>query len=97
MTKSTKVHCSLFLVALIYSTTFSISKKVMPQYIKPMGLITIRVWGAISLLWVTHFLFVKESIYGKKDFLMLLKCAVFGVAANMLLFFKGLEVISIAN
>ena len=97
MTKSTKVHCSLFLVALIYAATFTIAKEVMPHYIKPMGLITIRVWGAISLLWVTHFLFVKESIYGKKDFLMLLKCAVFGVAANMLLFFKGLAITTPIN
>ena len=97
MTKSTKVHGSLFLVALIYAATFSIAKEVMPHYIKPMGLITIRVWGAVSLLWVTHFLFVKESIYGKKDFLMLLKCAVFGVAANMLLFFKGLAITTPIN
>lgn len=97
MTKSTKVHCSLFIVSLIYAATFSIAKEVMPQYIKPMGLITIRVWGAVSLLWVTHFLFVKETIYGKKDFLMLLKCAVFGVAANMLLFFKGLAITTPIN
>jgi drug/metabolite transporter (DMT)-like permease len=97
MIKSTKVHGSLFLVALIYAATFTIAKEVMPQYIKPMGLITIRVWGAVSLLWVTHFLFVKESIYGKKDFLMLLKCAVFGVAANMLLFFKGLAITTPIN
>ena len=97
MTKSTKVHGSLFLVALIYAATFSIAKEVMPHYIKPMGLITIRVWGAVSLLWVTHFLFVKESIFGKKDFLMLLKCAVFGVAANMLLFFKGLAITTPIN
>jgi drug/metabolite transporter (DMT)-like permease len=97
MTKSTKVHLSLFLVSLIYAATFSIAKEVMPYYIKPMGLITIRVWGAVSLLWVTHFLFVKESIYGKKDFLMLLKCAVFGVAANMLLFFKGLAITTPIN
>ena len=97
MTKSTKVHGSLFLVALIYAATFSIAKEVMPHYIKPMGLITIRVWGAVSLLWVTHFLFVKESIFGKKDFLMLLKCAVFGVATNMLLFFKGLAITTPIN
>lgn len=97
MTKSTKVHLSLFLVSLIYAATFSIAKEVMPYYIKPMGLITIRVWGAVSLLWVTHFLFVKESIYGKKDFLILLKCAVFGVAANMLLFFKGLAITTPIN
>ena len=97
MTKSTKVHGSLFLVSLIYAATFSIAKEVMPHYIKPMCLITIRVWGAVSLLWVTHFLFVKESIFGKKDFLMLLKCAVFGVAANMLLFFKGLAITTPIN
>lgn len=97
MPKIARVHIALFLVSLIYAATFSIAKEVMPVYVKPMGLIGIRVWGAIVLLWITHALFVREKIIDKKDYLELLKCAVFGVAANMLLFFKGLAITTPIN
>lgn len=97
MSKIFKVHIALFLVSLIYAATFSIAKEVMPVYIKPMGLIGIRVWGAVILLWITHALFVREKISDKKDYLELMKCAVFGVAANMLLFFKGLAITTPIN
>ena len=97
MSTTLKVHLSLFLVSLIYAATFTIAKMVMPAYVEPMGLIGIRVWGAIILLWVTHAIFVKEKITDKRDFLELIKCAVFGVAANMLLFFKGLSITTPIN
>lgn len=97
MGKSLKVHIALFFVSLIYAATFSIAKDVMPMYIKPLGLIGIRVWGAIVLLWITHEIFVKEKITDKKDYWELLKCAVFGVAANMLLFFQGLSITTPIN
>ncbi len=97
MSKTTKVHLALLLVSLIYAATFSIAKEVMPAYIKPMGLIGIRVWGAVILLWITHAIFVKEKIRNKKEYLELIKCAVFGVAANMLLFFKGLAITTPIN
>lgn len=97
MSKIFKVHLALFFVSLIYAATFSIAKEVMPVYIKPMGLIGVRVWGAIILLWITHSIFVREKIKDKKDYLELLKCAVFGVAANMLLFFKGLAITTPIN
>lgn len=97
MSNTLKVHLALFSVSLIYAATFSIAKLVMPDYILPMGLIGIRVWGAIILLWITHEIFVKEKITDKKDYLELLKCAVFGVAANMLLFFKGLSITTPIN
>lgn len=85
------VHSALFLVALIYAATFTIAKEVMPAYIHPFGLIVIRVWGATFLLWTTHALFSKDRISDKKDFKELAYCSVFGIAANMLLFFKGLS------
>lgn len=97
MTKVVRVHLALFLVSLIYAATFSIAKEVMPVYVKPMGLIGIRVWGAIILLWFTHAIFVREKIRDKKDYFELMKCAVFGVAANMLLFFKGLAITTPIN
>jgi drug/metabolite transporter (DMT)-like permease len=97
MPKIFRVHIALFFVALIYAATFSIAKEVMPMYVKPMGLIGIRVWGAIILLWITHAIFVREKIREPKHYLELVKCAVFGVAANMLLFFKGLAITTPIN
>lgn len=97
MSKSSSVHLALFLVSLIYGATFSIAKEVMPIYIKPMGLIAVRVWGATLLLWITHALFVKEKLKDKKDLWQLAFCSVVGVAANMLLFFKGLAITTPIN
>ena len=97
MPKVFRVHLALFIVSLIYAATFSIAKEVMPAFVKPMGLIGVRVWGAIILLWITHAIFVREKIRDKKDYLELMKCAVFGVAANMLLFFKGLSITTPIN
>ncbi len=97
MSNILRVHLSLFLVAFIYAATFTIAKEVMPLYIKPMGLILIRAWGAMLLLWITHALFVREKINDRKDYFELFKCSVFGVAANMLLFFKGLAITTPIN
>lgn len=91
MSKVLRVHLSLFLVSLIYGATFTIAKEVMPKYVQPFGLIFIRVAGATVLLWITHALFIKDEITDRKDFGRLLICSVVGVAANMLLFFKGLS------
>ncbi len=90
------VHLSLFLVAIIYGATFTIAKEVMPAFIHPFGLIVIRVSGATLLLWLTHSFYPKEKI-AKKDHYRLMICSVFGVAANMLFFFKGLSITTPIN
>jgi drug/metabolite transporter (DMT)-like permease len=40
---------------------------------------------------------IREKIKDKSDFLKLIICAIFGVAANMLLFFKGLSITTPIN
>lgn len=86
-----KVHMALFMVSLIYGATFTIAKEVMPVYVKPFGLIFMRVSVAALGLFIFHRLFIKEKIRDKKDYLSLLIASIFGVGANMLLFFKGLS------
>jgi drug/metabolite transporter (DMT)-like permease len=49
-----------------------------------------RVAGATILFWLVSFLGPKEKI-AKNDFLRIAACAFFGVAFNMLTFFKGLS------
>ncbi len=78
------------LVSLIYGVTFSVAKDVMPQYIQPFGFIVLRVLGATFLFWMVSFFSPKEKI-ALPDFLRITAAAFFGVAFNMLTFFKGLS------
>jgi drug/metabolite transporter (DMT)-like permease len=83
------VHLSLFAVALIYAIVFSIAREVM-QYIPPFGFIVLRVGTSLFLFVLLYILFIKNEFIERKDLTRVLLCGVFGVGANMLLFFKGL-------
>jgi drug/metabolite transporter (DMT)-like permease len=92
-----KVHAALFTVSLIYAYTFSLVKDIMPYYIQGFGFIILRVGGA-AILFLLISLFIKaEKIDWKKHGLRLFLCSVFGVMANMLMFFKGLEITTPIN
>jgi drug/metabolite transporter (DMT)-like permease len=77
-------------VSIIYGLTFTIAKDVMPKYIEPFGFIVLRVGGASILFWLVSFFGPKEKI-AKTDFPRIIAAALFGVAINMLTFFKGLS------
>jgi drug/metabolite transporter (DMT)-like permease len=79
-----------FTAAVIYGVSFTVAKEVMPQYIKPFGFIVLRVSGATLLFWFFSLFIPKEKI-DKKDYTKFFVAAVFGVALNMLAFFKGLS------
>ncbi len=78
------------LTAVIYGVSFTIAKEVMPQYIKPFGFIVLRVFGATILFWIASF-FVKKEQIKLRDYFKIMIAAIFGVALNMLTFFKGLS------
>jgi len=79
-----------FLAAVIYGVTFTIAKNVMPIYIKPYGFIVLRVIGATLLFWLSSF-FIKREKIALKDYAIIFFAAIFGIAINMLAFFKGLD------
>ena len=81
------------LVSIIYGVTFTIAKDVMPAYIDAYGFILLRVTGATLLFWICWFFMPKEKI-DLGDFPRILAAAFFGVAFNMLTFFKGLSLTS---
>jgi drug/metabolite transporter (DMT)-like permease len=87
------------IVSIIYGATFTVAKDVMPKYIEAFGFIIIRVGGATILFWL-FWLFSRRSILVKKekidtkDYPRIVVCAFFGVALNMLSFFKGLSLTS---
>ena len=91
MSKSLKAHISLFLAQVIYALNYSIAKDLMPNHIKPLGLVLLRVGGAGLLFWISSF-FIKEEKVDKKDLKKFLILALFGVAINQALFIYGLSI-----
>lgn len=80
-------------VSIIYGLTFTIAKDVMPTYVLPYGFIVLRVGGSVILFWLIWLFLPKEKL-DKKDFPRIIAAAFFGVAFNMLTFFKGLSMTS---
>ena len=89
MSKQLIAHLALIGAQLIYGANYTIAKEVMPNYIQPFGFIVLRCLGAVTLFWLVG-LFVKEKVEGK-DLPKLALCALFGIAINQLMFFKGLN------
>ena len=81
------------IVSLIYGVTFTIAKDVMPLYIDPFGFIVLRVGGSALLFWLVWLFLPREKI-ATADFPRIAAAAFFGVALNMLTFFKGLSLTS---
>ena len=78
------------IATIIYGVTFTVAKDLMPMYLKPFGFIVLRVGGAAILFWSIGF-FIKKQAIEKKDFKRIVIASFFGIALNMLTFFKGLS------
>ncbi len=96
MSKLVRAHIALFLVNALYGANHVVAKGVMPDYLTPSAFIFLRATGATVLFWIIHKLFVKEKV-ARKDFKLLILCALFGVALNQLFFFHGLSLTSSIN
>ena len=99
MSKRTLALITATIVSIIYGVTFTIAKDVMPKYVEAFGFIILRVGGATILFWL-FWLFsrkskaIREEKMDPKDYPRLVVAAFFGVALNMLSFFKGLSLTS---
>ncbi len=85
---------ALFSVSAIYALSYTLTKVVMPQWIEPRGFILLRLIGAFLLMLPIQIFLVKEWVQNVKDLIHIAICALFGVCANMLLFFEGLSIAS---
>jgi drug/metabolite transporter (DMT)-like permease len=90
MNSSLKAHLSLFAAQVIYALNYSIAKDLMPTYIKPFGLVMLRISGALLLFWVLSF-FSKQESLEKGDLKKMMLLALFGVAVNQAFFIYGLS------
>lgn len=78
------------IVTIIYGVTFTVAKEVMPHYVQPFGFIFIRISAAMLVFW-TASIFIKNDKIEKGDYKIIALAAFFGIAFNMLTFFKGLN------
>jgi drug/metabolite transporter (DMT)-like permease len=92
----TWAHLSLLAANIIYGVNYSIAKAVMPDYIKPLALVSLRSLFAAGLFWITSLFMPKETV-SRKDLLYLLGCSFFGVVINQILFLAGLNLTSPIN
>ncbi|WP_108808079.1 DMT family transporter [Aquimarina spinulae] len=90
MDKRTAALLAAFGASLIYGINHTLAKGVMPTYIKPFGFILLRVVGAALLFWLASIWAPKQKIE-RNDWPRVVACTVFGMAINMLMFFKGLQ------
>ena len=93
MSKRNLALVAATMVSAIYGLTFSVAKDVMPHYIDAYGFILLRVGGSSILFWLVWLFAPKEKIE-LSDFPRIIAAAFFGVALNMLTFFKGLSMTS---
>ncbi len=69
----------------------------MPEYISAYAFIVLRVGAGMLFFVAYYFLFNREKISDKSDYLKLAVAAFFGVSLNMTAFFKGLSMTSAIN
>ena len=99
MSKRSLALIAATFVSIIYGVTFTIAKDVMPKYIDAYGFILLRAGGSMLLFWaVWLFMKLSHKTFTEKiavqDFPRIIAAAFFGVAFNMLTFFKGLSLTS---
>ena len=92
----TWAHLSLLAANIIYGLNYSIAKAVMPDYIKPFALVSIRSISAAALFWITSLFIPKEPVT-RKDLFFLFICSFFGVVINQTLFLIGLDMTTPVN
>lgn len=82
---------AVVIVQIMYGLNYTLAKDVMVGgFVKPYAFIVLRVGGATLLFWLFSFIGPKEKI-DKRDYIHLVIAAFFGIAVNMIMFFKGLE------
>ena len=86
-------HVALFGANLIYAFNYGYAKDVMQGgFVPPFTFILFRAIGATILFWITSLFFYQKI--DKKDLWRFALCGFFGVTANQLMFFSGLDLTS---
>ncbi|MGI4970751.1 MAG: DMT family transporter [Janthinobacterium lividum] len=98
MVSKLRLHSALFLVSLIYAGTYSLAKDIMPHYMQPLGIVTLRIGGAaLFFAIIKRVVAPHDKIEGRADNLRAIACGLLGIALNQLSFFAGLNLTTPIN
>ena len=92
----TWAHLALLAANIIYGLNYSIAKTVMPDFIKPLALVSVRSFTTAALFWFTGLFLPKEKV-SRKDLIYLFGCSFLGVVFNQILFLAGLNLTTPIN
>jgi drug/metabolite transporter (DMT)-like permease len=93
-----KAHGALLAVALIYGLNYLLAKDVMQGFLDPREFILIRAIGATGLFWLfASFTSKGETKIERGDLGRMALAGLFGVAANQMFFFEGLNLTTPIN
>jgi drug/metabolite transporter (DMT)-like permease len=92
----TRAHLALLAANIIYGVNYSVAKAIMPDFIKPLALVSLRSLFTAGLFWITALFMPKEHV-SRKDLFYLFGCSFFGVVINQILFLAGLNLTSPIN
>lgn len=95
-TKKYPGHLALLAANVFFGLNMVVSKNLMNGVVSPMGLNALRFLAGATAFWVLS-LFLKPEKVEKKDLLLLLVGAVFGLMLNQTLFVEGLSRTSSVN
>ncbi|MBP9705968.1 MAG: DMT family transporter, partial [Chitinophagales bacterium] len=85
-------HTYILAANILYGLNYVIAKVAL-QVIPAFGLVLTRVTIPLVLFYIFHKIFIREKV-DRKDHFLLFLCGLFGVAANQLMFIKGLSLTS---
>jgi drug/metabolite transporter (DMT)-like permease len=85
-----KAHAAVLAANVIFAANYGVVKFVSPAFLESFGLNLIRVSISTILLWLMYLLKPSSAGIQKKHLSRFLLCAAVGVAANQMLFIKGL-------
>jgi drug/metabolite transporter (DMT)-like permease len=89
-----RAHLAMVTATILFGVNYWIAKGLMPDYLQPMQIIFFRVSGAMLIAWLLRFIMLdaKEHTIERADIPRLILSSLLGVAANQILFFKGLSI-----
>ena len=90
LSNALKGHIALFVAQVIYALNYSIAKGLMPNYMGPLAMVFMRIFGAGLLFWILS-LFVKTQKVEKQDLKRIALIALFGAGLNQIFFIYGLS------
>lgn len=87
----------MFFVALLYGVNYFTLKEVFVEGYNNFAILTLRTLITASFFFLFHFLFIREKIKSRKDYMRLLLCAFFGISLNQTFFLWGVASTSKVN